>query len=82
MSFPTENNKDSDAIEEEIIEEISQIDFNEYIKEKEKNNINNSKERVIVDEIEMFNDNIYWHLDSNLSNKELLNDIIHEFEEK
>ena len=75
-----ENSNESETIEEEIIEEITHFDINE--KERDIAKLSGSKEKIIVDEIEMFNDNNYWHLNSDLLNKEFLNDVINEFDEK
>jgi hypothetical protein len=77
----TKDKEDINDEEDEIVEEIDSIDVVEEKREiyTASDRLTSSKEKMIVDEIDMFNDNTYWRNNDSLKNKELIEELLNDF---
>ena len=78
MNEPADN-KENDEIVEEIVEDIMNVELVDKKEGSSSGSLTISKDRVVVDEIDMFSDNNYWNVDANLNNNALLDDILNDF---
>jgi len=63
--------------EDEIEEEICSLEISD--EKKEKNPLITSKDKVIVDEMEMFSDSNYWKNNENLKNVEFVDELMTDY---
>jgi len=72
----------NEEIEDEIEEEIISLELSDEKNDTEKiekSPLISSKDKVIVDEIDMFSDNNYWKTNESLKNAEFIEELLSDY---